>query len=123
MARILVIDDDDQMRKMLSEALKLQGHEIMSASNGRAGLELYQAHKADVVVTDIIMPEMDGIESILELRQDLPELKIIAISGGSQYVGPMDYLVSAKTLGAQRILTKPFELEELFQVIRELLEE
>lgn len=111
MARVLVIDDDDLYRPMLRLSLEEMGHEVTEAVNGRAGLAAYRSAPAELVITDLVMPDMEGIETIIELRKLNPELKIIAISGGGRGKAG-DYLQLATKLGARFTLAKPFELED-----------
>ena len=119
---ILVIDDDDQFRGMLRETLEHAGYEVMDAPNGKEGIRVYRENPADLVITDIIMPEKEGIETIRELKREFPDVKIIAMSGGARN-GPAGYLKMAKMLGAQRTLTKPLEREELLETVMELINE
>ena len=121
MAKILIIDDDDKFRTMLRQLLERNGHEIKEASGGKEGIKLYRENPTDLIITDLIMPGKDGIETIQEFKKDFPDIKIIAISGGGR-LGPQDYLHIAKMLGAQKTLTKPIELPELLKAIEELLE-
>ena len=116
MARILIIDDDVQILKMLRKMLELEGHEVVDATDGNKGLKLYREDPTDLVITDIVMPEKEGIETIVDLRREFPEAKIIAMSGGG-HVEPEAYLHMAKGFGAQRTLTKPFGKEELVEAI------
>jgi DNA-binding NtrC family response regulator len=81
-ARILVIDDDEQILRTLHQVLEMEGHEVLDAPNGKEGMRIFEEHGADLVVTDIVMPEKEGIETIKELHEGNPDLKIIAISGG-----------------------------------------
>jgi CheY-like chemotaxis protein len=120
MARILVIDDDDQVREMLRQMMELAGHEVAVAANGEIGMRTYREQPADLIVTDIIMPEKDGWEAIVELRKEFPDVKIVAISGGAR-LGPYSYLAIAKRFGAQRVFAKPVEKAELLKAITELL--
>ena len=120
-ANILIIDDDNQFRTMLRKMLERNGYEVIEASDGKEGIKLYRKNPTDLIITDLIMPEKDGIETIQELKKDFSDIKIIAISGGGR-LGPQDYLHLAKMLGAQRTLTKPIELPELLKTIKELLE-
>ena len=83
MARILIIDDDGPVRLILRKALEGDGYEVLDASNGKVGIELFKEERADLIICDLIMPEKDGIETIKEFARDFPELKIIAISGGA----------------------------------------
>ncbi|MBU0691040.1 response regulator [bacterium] len=119
MARILVIDDDEDVRNMLRRILEHDGHEVSDAANGDLGLRQYRANPADLVITDIIMPEKEGIETIRELRREFPDVRIIAISGGGR-VGPSDYLNAARMMGAKRTFTKPFSRQEILDCVHEL---
>lgn len=121
MARILIIDDDDQLRHMLCQALEQAGYETVEARDGEEGLEHYRATPTDLIITDILMPGREGLETIMELRRADPGIKIIAISGGGQ-TGNMTFLEVARYLGAQRAFQKPFELRELLNAVREVLE-
>jgi len=120
MAKILIIDDDEQMRAMLQQMLSRFGHEVTQAANGTEGLERFRADPADLVITDLIMPDKEGIETIVELRRDFPHVKIIAISGGAR-CGTLDFLPLAKRLGASSTLAKPFEREQLLETVHHVL--
>jgi DNA-binding response OmpR family regulator len=120
MARILIIDDDERIRELLRLDLHMSGHEVFLAREGEEGLEIFHNKKVDLVVTDILMPHKEGIQTIMELRAEYPDVKIVAISGGGAF-GAEKYLSMAKDLGADRILTKPFSLAELKKNINELL--
>ena len=117
---ILVIDDDDQFRGMLRETLEHAGYKVADAANGKEGIRLYREKPADLVITDPIMPEKEGIETIKELKRDFPEVKIIAISGGGRGA-PEDYLHMAKKLGAQYAFAKPVEREDLLEAVKEII--
>ena len=121
MAYILIIDDDNQFRAMLREMLERSGYEVVEASDGKEGLRLYREKATDLIITDIIMPEKEGIEVIMELQRDFPDVKIIAMSGGGQ-LDPGLYLSMAKSFGAQYTFDKPVERQELLKAVRELLE-
>lgn len=114
MATILLIDDEDQARTLFQVALEGAGYRVLTAENGKHGLRLLQHQEADLILVDIFMPEMDGLEVIRLLRTSRPAIKIIAISGGS---GERDYLDTAKYLGANDTLKKPFSLQELLQAV------
>ncbi len=120
MAHILLIDDDDQIRIMLRRMLEAEGYEVVDASNGKEGIRLYREDPADLIITDIIMPEKEGIEVIMELKKDFPDVKIIAISGGGQ-IDAEEYLQMAKMLGAKFTFTKPFERKELLDAVKEIV--
>ena len=120
MERILVIDDDDQYREMLQDTLQREGYEVTGAPDGEVGLRLQHQQQFDLVITDIIMPNKEGIGTIMELRKHYPELKIIAISGGGKLV-PNDYLEIAEKLGANCSLAKPFKRAEFLGTVSDLL--
>lgn len=119
-ARILIIDDEEQIREMLGQMLTREGYEVVHADNGKEGMKVCRGQKVDLIITDIIMPEKDGIEMILELRHDFPHLKVIAISGGGR-LGPDGYLEMAQKLGAHRTFFKPFNRKEILDAVQELL--
>ncbi len=120
MPHLLVIEDDDQLRSMLRLTLEEMGHTVAVARDGNQGLAEQARHPADLVLTDLIMPEKDGVETIMALRKENPGGKIIAMSGGGRNTAA-SYLQIAQMLGARRILTKPFTLEELDAAIRRTL--
>jgi CheY-like chemotaxis protein len=120
MRRILVIDDDEQFRDLVRQVLGREGYEVVEARNGREGMDLYRATPTDLVISDILMPEQEGLQTIRELRREFPEAKIIAVSGGGLR-GTMNFLKAARLLGAERTLWKPFDLDELRQAVREVL--
>lgn len=119
MTRILVVDDDFQMREMLGVILERKGYDVTTAADGKTALQLQRKTPFDIVITDIIMPEKEGLETISELRRGYPQLKIIAISGGGRYK-PEEYLELARQLGADRGLVKPFGSWEILGAVREL---
>ncbi|HXC02130.1 MAG TPA: response regulator [Opitutaceae bacterium] len=119
--RILLIDDDDPFRTMLRLTLAHFGYIVIEARNGKEGLALFKEADVDLVITDIVMPEKEGLEVLMELRtRQLPPVKIIAISGGAR-VNIADNLRMAKLLGAAKVLTKPFSNEAMIAAINELL--
>lgn len=107
MARLLLIDDDSLVRQTLQLALARAGHAVFAAENGREGLAVLDREAVDLVITDIIMPEGEGIETILEIRRRAPAIPIIAISGGGR-TGHLDFLGIAQMFGATSVLAKPF---------------
>jgi DNA-binding NtrC family response regulator len=115
MARILVIDDQEPIRSLLRIILEGAGHEVLEASNGRLGLELYRERSADLIITDIVMPEMDGLELLLELTRNFLNVKVIAISGGLVNGGALNV---AKLLGARHTFKKPLDMEQLLSAVR-----
>ncbi len=118
--RILVIDDDDQIRELLRRTLDWAGYTVIEAVNGKVAMRLQRQEPADLVITDLIMPEQEGLETISSLKREFPEVKIIAVSGGGR-IGPETYLPTAKELGADRIFTKPFSVREIVETVEELL--
>ena len=120
MKKILVIDDEEQMRDMLQGLLEQRGYEVVVAPNGKVGARLCTEEQIGVVITDLLMPEMDGIETIMALKREFPDVKIIAISGGGR-IGPEDYLKMANSLGAQYTLKKPFSTKELLEAVKDLM--
>ena len=120
MASILVIDDDAPIRQVLAEILTRHGHRVREAEHGIAGVKLYREEPADLVITDMVMPEKEGVSTILELREIDSAVRIIAISGGMAQ-DPELYLQLAEGLGADRVLRKPFLLTELITLVSEVL--
>jgi CheY-like chemotaxis protein len=116
MARILLIDDDDLVRKMIYLTLEHLGHEVVEAHNGKEGIRLFDRDTTDLVITDLIMPEMEGIETILRLRKIKPGIPVVAMSGGGR-IKASDLLPSAQQLGAKATLQKPFTKDELVAAI------
>jgi len=114
MATILLIDDEEQVRMLFQVALEGAGYRVLTAENGKHGLRLLERQEVDVMLVDLLMPDMDGLELIPLLRKTRPAIKIIAISGGS---GEWDYLDAAKSLGAHATLKKPFSFQELLQAV------
>lgn len=119
-ARILVIDDDPLISGWCRQALEMEGYEVAEASNGVEGLALFRERPAAVVLCDIFMPEKDGLETILALRQESAGPKIIAMSGGG-LGGLVSFNVAARQLGAVRTLQKPFGIATLVGAVREAL--
>ena len=119
MASILIIDDDTEVRKMLQIVLQRAGHEVSIAKDGVEGLESYRTNRVELVITDLVMPEKEGLETMMELRQEDQPPKIIAISGAGDINTPR-YLAMAATLGADAVLQKPIDLDLLYSNIAEL---
>jgi len=120
MARILVVDDEELARFTIREILTNAGHEIEEAENGDEAIKRQKAEPFDLIVTDIIMPGKDGIETITELKQDDPAPIILAISAGGP-TGDSDFLKRAESAGADDFLAKPFSEEGLVQKVDECL--
>jgi DNA-binding response OmpR family regulator len=117
LARILVIDDETPIRDMIRLALNLHGHEVLQARDGKEGLRLYRERDPDVILTDILMPEQDGLQTIREIQRTRPQAKIIAMSGGSRRWDLPELLPVAEKLGAHSLLYKPFGKAELLQAL------
>lgn len=122
MASVLVVDDDDDLRDSLKSLLEREGHNVSTASNGSDAVSIFRSEPTDLIITDIIMPEKGGLEFIIELRQEFPDVKIIAISGGGR-IGAKDYLQLAKAVGANSILAKPFSRTEILDSIKKVSSE
>jgi two-component system, chemotaxis family, chemotaxis protein CheY len=117
MPSVLVVDDQDQVRQLIRETLEQAGYEVEEACDGKEGLERYRVRSTDLVIMDILMPDQDGLETIMTLRQEFPDIRIIAMTGGSDTVGIPNFLDVAKMLGARRTLQKPFELKVLLEAV------
>jgi len=118
---ILIIDDNDLLRTVLVDILEGLTYQVFEACNGKEGIEFFRKNPTDIVITDIFMPEKDGLEVITELRRDYPQLKIIAISGLGK--GSTDFLNTAKLLGASHYLMKPFNPRDIVELVSQLLSE
>lgn len=114
MTTILLIDDDVQVRRLLALALEGEGYHVLTAEGGKPGLRLLEHREVDLILVDLLMPDMDGLELIPRLRKMRPASKIIAISGGTDQ---WDYLDAARSLGAHATLKKPFCLQKLFDAV------
>lgn len=120
MARVLVIDDELKLRQAVRHMLETASHEVQEAENGRAGLQALQAHRPQIVITDIVMPQKEGLETIMEIRRIAPEVAIIAISGGGR-TGNLDFLNLARKFGACATLAKPFRMADLLKAVDDAL--
>jgi DNA-binding response OmpR family regulator len=118
MANILVIDDDPDVRDLVKATLESAGHEVFVAVNGRAGMQQYRAKPADLVITDLFMPDQEGLETIKLLRLEFPDVRIIAISGKP---AGETMLSVAKRIGATEVMSKPFLPDELLKVVERAL--
>lgn len=120
MATILIIDDDEALRGTMRRILERKGHDVLEAGDGREGMALFRERGPDVVITDLIMPEQEGIETILQLKEEHAGARVLAVSGGGR-VGPGGPLSDAVELGADASLAKPFSVEQLQQAVERLL--
>lgn len=115
--RILIVDDDTAMREVLRRALEREGYVVSEAGNGKAALDQLAIQGVDGVVTDIVMPDSEGVELTLTLRKTHPKLPVIAMSGGG-HCSPDTYLSMARAAGARHVLAKPFEIRKLLELLR-----
>jgi YesN/AraC family two-component response regulator len=122
MARILLIDDESLVVETLSHAITSKGHTVVTAANGVEGMKKFSEGKFDLVITDIIMPDKEGIELIMELKRHTPSVKIVAISGGGR-TGNVEFLKMATKLGAVASLKKPIRLAEFYSTLSHALGE
>lgn len=118
MAEVLIIDDEEPLARALAAGLEAAGHSVRVASDGRAGVAAFRKQRAEIVITDILMPERDGLELIGELRRLDPSVRIIAVSGGGST--GMDFLPVAVQLGATTALSKPFTVAAVLAAIAQL---
>ncbi|WP_173048131.1 response regulator [Nitrospira sp. KM1] len=119
---ILIVDDEDQVRRLIRSTFEEAGYRVTEASNGKDALTQYRMAPTDLVITDILMPDQDGLECITTLRRESPHVKIIAITGGSDMIGVLGFLDVAKMLGAHRTLQKPFEMKSLLAAAESALQ-
>jgi CheY-like chemotaxis protein len=119
--RVLVVDDNEDMRRSMALLLGRAGYQVDTAPNGAQALERHRVQAADVLITDLLMPEKDGIETIAQFRRDYPAVKIIAMSGGGMRVKGERYLATAEVVGADAVLRKPFEMKKMLETLAALL--
>ena len=120
MPRILVIDDDPDVRGSLSKILTRAGYEVVVAADGAAGITLQHNEPADVIITDIFMPGLDGLQTIRQLKKEGSGVRIIAVSGGDR-TGTVDLKEHARLMGAFNVLAKPFEMDDVLAAVKEAL--
>jgi CheY-like chemotaxis protein len=121
MESVLIIDDEPQIRSMIRLILERDGYSVMEAGDGVEGIRRFRENPADLIITDLIMPNKDGIGMIIELKKEYPDLKVIAMSGGGLNK-PEGYLRGAKKLGASCTLAKPINRNDLLRVVKDTLE-
>ncbi len=117
---ILLVEDEDPFRALLTDVLQLDGHAVHAFADGRDALRFLEDHAVDAIVTDICMPEFDGYELLMKLRERSREARVIVMSGGIGKEVDM-YLRTARQLGAAETLEKPFPLEKLLAIVRGML--
>jgi len=120
MEHILIIDDDEAIRSVFEQFLEGTGYSVETAEEGKEGLRKMKARTPDLIITDIMMPEMDGLEMVTFIKKNHPDLPIIAISGGMQ-AAPVNFLPMAKQFGACKVFEKPLPLKTLLDAVQELL--
>jgi DNA-binding response OmpR family regulator len=120
MARVLVIDDEPQIRSLVKRFLTQAGYEVDQAADGLEGVQAMNDNPADLIVTDILMPKQEGLETIRQIREKHPDAKIIAMSGGSQLTA-MDFLPIAEKFGAAKVFHKPLDFTALVDAVKELV--
>src|SRR6185503_5182129 len=121
MARFLIVDDDEDLGSVVEMILQLDGHETVVLKRSQEAVAAQRARPADVLITDIFMPDQDGLETIQQFRREFPQVKIIAMSGGGDTLRNVSYLFSAREMGAVQVLRKPFEKEALLNVVQQVL--
>jgi len=118
--RVLFVDDEADLRLTMQSALEIAGYSVEVAANGKEALAIQRARPADVLITDIFMPDADGFEAIDGFRREFPQTRLVIISGGAQFARG-DYLSAAKLMGVDATLQKPFEIETLLSTLRSLV--
>ena len=118
--RVLVIEDDADLRSLIHSYLEEEGFEVTTAADGREGIQRLRRDPAEVVITDIFMPNKEGIETVFDLKHEFPDTRIVVMSGGTSVVKGMDYLGLARKLGANKTLAKPFTMKQLADAVREV---
>ena len=120
MPRILVIDDDPDVRASLTKILTRAGYDVVEAADGAAGMELQRREPSDLIITDIFMPGVDGLQTIRQLKKEGSGVRIIAVSGGDR-TGTVDLKEHARLMGAFKVLAKPFEMDDVLAAVKEAL--
>ncbi|MBN2418020.1 MAG: response regulator [Deltaproteobacteria bacterium] len=117
---ILIVDDEEQMRLALRRMLEREGYSVREAENGDKAIRIHRQKQADLIITDIIMPDKEGLGTIVEIKSEFPETKIFAMSGGGKN-SPEQYLRMANGLGVDRVFVKPFNREDILSAVAEVL--
>ncbi len=121
MATILVVDDEEPVRDLVSKIVLKDGHDVVVAADGQEACDLYAKSDIDLIITDLVMPEKNGIQMIMDLKNQTPDLKVVAISGGSGFTGDIDLLSVAKLLGAKHIIRNPFGVDDIRNAVNDTL--
>jgi len=122
MVKILIVDDEPFVRDMMTAMIKPAGYDVVEAVNGAEAFNVCKKEVVDLIITDIVMPEKNGIDLIMNVKKEYPDIPIIAVSGGGGITGRYDYLEIAKLVGANNILKKPFEIDELRSAVSNAIE-
>ncbi|MGH7220426.1 MAG: response regulator [Nitrospiraceae bacterium] len=120
---ILIVDDEDQVRQLIRHTLEQAGYHVKEACNGKEAIQQYRLAPANLVIMDILMPDQDGLETTATLRREFPNVNVIAITGGSDMIGILNFLDVAKMLGAHSTLQKPFEMKVLLDMVQAELQD
>ena len=120
MSRILIVDDEPEILRVLRRVLEIEGHTVSDAPDGKAALRYFAGNPADLVISDIYMPDMDGIQFLMRVREAFPEARIVAMSGGGQ-ISKEKVLGAASILGAVDVLEKPFTVENVLEIVKRAL--
>ena len=123
MTKLLVVDDNADTRQSMKLLLERAGYEVDVAQNGARAVEMQRALSAEILITDIFMPELDGLETIERFRREFPAVKIIAMTGGGMNFNRENYLLSADVAGADAVLRKPFEKSTLLQALQKVVDQ
>lgn len=121
MVRILVVDDEESVRDMVKAMIEPAGYDVIEAGNGAEACDACKEAPVDLIITDIVMPEKNGIDLIMDVKKEYPDIPVIAISGGGGITGRYDYLEIAKLVGAENILKKPFAMADLRSAVDNIL--
>ena len=121
MTKILVVDDEENIRNILRESLANEAYEVLEASSGVEASEILGKNEIDLMITDLVMPGKTGLDLIMEVKESIPDLSIIAMSGGGGINGRFDYLPIAQLIGANNIVKKPFSIRDIKQTVADLL--
>ena len=121
MSRVMVIDDDAAVRLLLRKALERDGHSVIEEPDGKSALRHLAGTPPDLVISDVFMPDMDGIDLLIRVREVFPEITIFVMSGGGRYLDKDSILAAASKLGATSVFEKPFKIEEVLKAVRGVL--
>ncbi len=121
MAKVLVVDDEDNMRFIIREMLEQDSHEVSEATSGAEAMVEFRRAPVALIITDLVMPDKNGLDLIMDIKQNFPDVNILAISGGGGVNGRFDYIPIAELIGASSVMRKPFKLTELREKVKSML--